>query len=123
MYGVKRHTYMASVENLKQTHHVEDIISVDGRIILKWFLSKLGGRTYTGYLSYKKRQVAGFCEHGNLLVTVWTVRNLSHGRGKRFLFSPRRSIPALRPSQPSVQWVLPRGVKMPGRQVNRLPPI
>ena len=36
-------------ENLKQTYHVEDL-SVDGRIILKWFFSKLGGMTDTGCL-------------------------------------------------------------------------
>jgi len=63
-----------------------------------------------------------FCEHRyKHLVTGWTVRSLNPGKGKIFLFSPRR---------PYELWDLHsllfigsfRGLKLPGREVNHLRP-
>jgi hypothetical protein len=66
-------------------------LGVDGRIVLKWFFSKLGRNDRHCLSILGKRQVMGFYEHGNkLLATGWTVRKLNPGRGKRYLFSPRR---------------------------------
>jgi hypothetical protein len=36
-------------ENLKEEDHSEDL-DVDGRIILKWILGKLGGKLWTGFI-------------------------------------------------------------------------
>jgi hypothetical protein len=36
--------------NLKERDHLKDL-GVDGRTILKWFLNKLGGKAWNGFIS------------------------------------------------------------------------
>jgi hypothetical protein len=58
--GEMGYAYIILVGNMKGRDNAEDL-SVDGKIILKWILGKVGGKVRTGCIWLRIRT----CEHGN----------------------------------------------------------
>jgi hypothetical protein len=50
--------------SLKVSGHSEDL-GVDGRITLKWILTKYGEKVRTGLIWLRRGMGAGSCEHSN----------------------------------------------------------